>query len=243
MLRDGRSDDELKINYINLSSGLPGGDRCNFKCCYCSYGEELGKCDRKDNVYEIIQQIGELLDISFLSYNSGDITVSPYRDEILRIWKAKRWRGEISTNAAIYTEGIYDLLNHRLIELNVSLDAGTANTFTKIKGVDCFEKVVKNLEQYAMAGKNILLKYIILEGINDNDADIDGFVEIAARINAKRVIISRNTARIFIKMTENEYSAVLRLARQSAARNLSYTLLKDFLITDSDRLKTDGLWS
>jgi hypothetical protein len=96
MLHDGCSEDDLRINTINLSTGLPGGDHCNFKCCYCTYGEDLGACSRDDNVWEIIQQIGELLEIRSLTYNCGEITVSPYRHEILRYWRNRKWKGKIS---------------------------------------------------------------------------------------------------------------------------------------------------
>jgi pyruvate-formate lyase-activating enzyme len=240
-LRDGRSDDDFKIVEIGLTTGLPGGDTCNFKCSYCAYEENLGGCDRNDNVYEIIQQIDKLLDIKILSYSCGEITVSPYRHEILRYWISKKWKGSISTNGAICMQEICDLLRNRLIMVSISLDGGTANTFAKIKGVDCFEKVKKNVEKYAATGGDISLKYLLIEGVNDNKADIDGFMAIAARINA-HVVISRNSKMAFTKMSEKEYSMVLQLVQQCKDKNLKYAIFANFFAAvDIDRLKKDGV--
>jgi molybdenum cofactor biosynthesis enzyme MoaA len=134
---------------------------------------------------------------------------------------------------------IGDLLNDQLIFLNVSLDAGTADTFAKIKGIDCFDKVIKNLEKYAAVG-NIQLKYILLEGINDNKNDIDDFVAIAERINAN-VQISRDNRKSFTRMSERGYSAILRLTRQCTAQSVQYFMIKDYFVMYIDRLKREGL--
>jgi molybdenum cofactor biosynthesis enzyme MoaA len=238
MLRNnGRSRDVL-INSITLSPGLPGGDICNFKCVYCtSFGTSS---DSEDNVYGIIQQIGELPGFRSLVYNCGEITISPYKHEILQYWKIKKWKGEISTNAAVYMEEIGDLLCDRLITLNVSLDSGSAETFAKIKGVNCFEKVTKNLEKYAVAGGKIQLKYVVIGGINDNKIDVDGFVTFAERINAQ-VKISRDLKLSFKKMSEKEYSTVLQLARQCTAMSVPYSIREAYLFMDTNRLKKDGV--
>lgn len=75
--------------------------------------------------------------------------------------------------------------------INVSLDCGTRETFRKIKGVDAFERVVQNLISYSVsASKAIDLKYIFLPGINDNMSDVDGFIDIVGKCNARTVVIS-----------------------------------------------------
>jgi pyruvate-formate lyase-activating enzyme len=240
-LSDGRAEDDLKIKRVSLTSSLVGGYSCNFKCCYCGYVGEKSKSEDSGSLYELIRQIGNLLDISYLGFNVGEIGVLPYKHEILQFWKNKKWKGDISTNGSIYLEGISDLLRDELIQIIVSLDAGTAKTFAKIKGVDFFEKVVKNIEKYAETGGDISLKYIILDGINCNNADVDGFVSIASKINTNQVIISRDVKVRMIKMSEEEYMTVSRLAQQCADRNIRYDIALSYLYMDTDRLKKDGL--
>jgi hypothetical protein len=72
----------------------------------------------------------------------------------------------------------------------VSLDAGTRETFAKIKGLDLFDKVCDNLVRYSSKGP-VRLKYIILPGLNDNEADIDGFVALCVRLKATAVDVTR----------------------------------------------------
>ena len=242
MMKAGTDNEELAINAINLSTGLPGGDKCNFRCCYCTYGQTLGACcARKDNILEILEYVAENMKIKHLTYACGEITVSPFRKEILRLWKRQSWGGTLLTNGSIYMGEIADLLSDGLVFLNVSVDAGTPETFAKIKNVDCYQKVVKNLKRYSEAGK-VELKYIVLEGINDNAANIDGFTEIAKSINAD-VLISRDNRCINTPLTMSEYKAVQKIAQNCIAEGLDYNLLYNlsYMNKDHERLKMDGL--
>ena len=71
------------------------------------------------------------------------------------------------------------------------MDAGTLETFYKIKGVDCYGRVCDNLRKYATQTDNaIMLKYVFLPGINDNKIDVNGFFELATELNIANVLIS-----------------------------------------------------
>ncbi|MDL2263429.1 radical SAM protein [Synergistaceae bacterium OttesenSCG-928-I11] len=222
MLRDGRSEEPLKIERVNLSTGLPGGDRCNARCCYCTYGESLGAHAREDNLLEIVRKLTAQPDMDYLYYASGELSISPYRDEILKMWKEKGWAGQIDTNAFLYCDGITTLLRDRRVRAEISLDAGTPETFTKVKGVDCLGRVMRNIKRYAEAGE-VWLKYIILEGINDNDTDIDGFVTIAKKMYVRHIVISRDRRVMYAPMTDNESSAFARLVNQCQTARLPYS--------------------
>ena len=239
MLHDGISEINMKIKEVNVSSGLPGGDHCNFKCSYCTYGEDINKYTYKDNVLEILLHISNIVQLEKIHYNCGEITVSPFRDEILSLWEKNIWKGEVLTNGSIYNEKIADLLQKNLITLQCSIDSGTKGTFARIKGADCFDKVINNLKKYSETNGSIYLKYIILEGINDNNADLDGFVAISKEINAK-VVISRDN-RISSAMTKSEYSAVLRLTEQCKLAGIPYSFVLDYVDKDLDRLRSDNL--
>ena len=239
-LLPGRSDEEHKIKQINLGTGLSGGTDCNLMCSYCTYA--AGKIQRfnkkSDNVLEMLQFFTEMESIDYLLYNAGEITVSPYRLDIMKLIKNKKLRAKIFTNATTYMNELKDLLSENLICLNVSLDAGTARTFEKIKGVDCFDKVVGNLKKYAESGGSIELKYIVLEGINCEESDIDGFVGIAEELCADVIISRCNCNQMLNPPTSEEYSAILCLARSCIMKNISYSF--SLLSTDYlDRLKQD----
>lgn len=71
-----------------------------------------------------------------------------------------------------------------------SVDAGTVETFRKVKGVDGFDRVCENLREYAKHGP-VILKYILLDGINHTDQDLKGFFKLADEV-AVRVELTRD---------------------------------------------------
>ena len=239
LLRDGVSSDEINITRVNLSSGIPGGDLCNFKCLYCTYGKHLGKCRYEENVYEVLSYLSEASQVEDVLYASGEITVSPFCDEILDLWRKNRWKGSILTNASVYNEKLAELLSEGSVTLNCSLDAGTSKTFARIKGVDCFKDVVGNLTKYASTGGKITCKYIILDGINNNAEDIDGFLSISKDIDAN-VCISRDSRLFSAPMTESEYSTISQLVNKCRAMDIPYYLLLSYMDNDIERLERDG---
>jgi len=50
-----------------------------------------------------------------------------------------------------------------------ALDCCTRETFLKIKQVDMFDRVVGNLKKLPLHKTRFYLKYIFLDGVNDND--------------------------------------------------------------------------
>jgi sulfatase maturation enzyme AslB (radical SAM superfamily) len=195
LLEEGKNLARSDFFEICIGSGVHGSEKCNLQCSYCNVKDVLNP-KIKYKGYDVM----DILDFAsanikseylFLYYAAGEIAVSPYRDQIIDLWKKQNWHGLVNTNGAIYVEGIADLLRIGKVSLNCSLDAGTAETYFKIKGVNCFEKTINNLIKYVATGGSIGLKYIFIKGVNDNEADIKGFFEIAAKLNAA-VIFSRD---------------------------------------------------
>ena len=79
----------------------------------------------------------------------------------------------------------------RIVKIITSIDAGTRETFKKIKRNDMFDKVMENLRKYPVNKTKLILKYLILEGVNDNETDIDRFYEIAKEAGAVIMLIDR----------------------------------------------------
>jgi hypothetical protein len=89
-----------------------------------------------------------------------------------------------------YRQNLEPLLAKGAAKSFWSLDAGTEETFEKIKQrKNIFGKVLENVEKYKKAdafnGASIVPKFSVFKGINDNEKDIDGFVNICKSINAK----------------------------------------------------------
>lgn len=99
-----------------------------------------------------------------------------------------------------------------------SPDAGTRETYKKIKQVDCFDRFVSNLKKYPLDKViSFQMKYIFLDGINDNKEDVDGFCEIAKETYCKKIAISSDC---FKPYTENIRKLVSRLIKKAHAAGI-----------------------
>jgi pyruvate-formate lyase-activating enzyme len=210
------------LTMLSLYGGF-SGERCNFKCCYCDAQENLQLSNNKDSMsmVEAINQFGNLVgnDNFAITLSAGEITVSPYKKEIFNLIKEKDLNVAIFTNGFIFDENIYELMKNRKASMNISIDAGSRETYTKIKGVDCYDKVLQNIEKYALAFGHLELKYIILEGINDNESDIDGFIEICSRF-ATSIRLSCNKFRADYQFSEYTWQQVVRFIKKVKKMNI-----------------------
>jgi len=190
-VKDGLWSTDRRIRQINFNYR----SFCNFKCVYCT--TRLGKIDSSfyTEVEDALGFLNFLKEKNYISVDtiienaSGEILTHPLRDKILAaVQNNPCW---FYTNACIYNKKIAKILSKGKSKIIPSIDAGTRETFKKVKGVDLFDKVCENLIQYAKDGF-VELKYIILPGLNDNERDINGLIDICQRAKIKCMNISRN---------------------------------------------------
>ena len=113
----------------------------------------------------------------------------------------------------------------RVILLLTSLDAGTRETFKAIKRVDRFDRVVENLKKYPTDKTRLMLKYIFLEGVNDNEADIDGYYEIVKDTGG---IISLS-ANLTTPYTEKMKELTLRIVKKAKADGIDVSTSSSYI--------------
>jgi len=170
-----------------------GGVVCQFKCVYCTIRknfipENTAKAEKILAFLEYLKTSGKLDEQTAFILSLGEITVSPFRKRIFEL--VRNFRCDINTNSELYSKEIAEKLTDKRSRVQISLDSGTAETFKAIKGRDCFEKVCKNIQKYSKIG-NVILKYIILPGLNDNEKDVKGFIKIAVKVGAE-IALSRD---------------------------------------------------
>jgi len=168
------------------------GSKCNLQCVYCDVVNRINHHYTKDNtLLNTVINIAEYFRNTPIRFNfvSGEFLFRHDADDILNYLLGQE-NVEIGLviNASIYSKTLLDLIRlGRVYSINVSLDAGTKETYNKVKGKDFFQKAVENIEMYSQFGnptKHLILKYIFLTGINDNPVDIEGFITLAERVDA-----------------------------------------------------------
>ena len=169
--------------------------RCNYKCSYCTLR------DREDGDFHNGEQpLGVLIekfkdtglmspDYSVILSTAGEPSIHPKRKDFYDAFDGAEL--VVNTNGFVFDSDLYESMQTKKILLVCSVDAGTAETYTKIKAVNGLEQVQKNLTQYAQSTTGIVaLKYIFIPGTNDTPADIDGFVDLCVHTGALFVIVS-----------------------------------------------------
>jgi sulfatase maturation enzyme AslB (radical SAM superfamily) len=229
-LREDIWEIEPEISCIQLATGFDEA-RCNLECGYCADKGDLRNHSR-NNQHTVIETFNQLIELYpdnnvEIQLAVGEIGVSPYRDEILGIAEKHNRRIQIFTNATVYIAQIASLMKGDFARLIVSVDAGTPETYHRIKGVDCFEKIISNLTKYAETKGQIALKYIIVDGINDNEKDIDGFVDLVMKLNAI-VLLSGNSLETSKRMSKSSLEMLLRLIGKIKNTQLIFPLRENF---------------
>lgn len=169
--------------------------RCNYKCSYCTLR------DREDGDFhngeqplgtliEIFKDVGLMgPDYSVILSTAGEPSIHPKRKEFYDAFDGAEL--VVNTNGFVFDTDLYAAMQTKKVLLVCSVDAGTAETYAKIKAVDGLAQVQKNLTHYAQSTTGIVaLKYIFVPGTNDTPADIDGFVDLCINTGALFVIVS-----------------------------------------------------
>jgi pyruvate-formate lyase-activating enzyme len=224
-VKDGLWLSNRRIRFVGISHRAI----CNFRCSYCSskayiptIADSRADADAQLAFMRFLKKNGHIDADTRFDFGAGEILIHPRRDEILvELMDYDCW---IYTNASAYSEKIGELLSRGKSRLCPSIDAGTRATFAKIKGVDVFDKVCENLARYSLDGF-VHLKYIVMPGLNDNDADIAGFIDLCGRLKIKAVDISR--AFDLVPFGDYTIDAVARMMNELQGLGVKAALLED----------------
>ena len=198
-LRERKSTDIIlpKFKTINISHWT----HCNCGCIYCArMFHSKGKIDtkiRKSDYYDIVPLIKELYkqdlldrDNLFVSIQGGDISVlKEFKPMVKEFLKNGLKEFYILSNNIIYQPIVKELLDKDLTTYTTSLDCATAEIYYKLKRVDKFKDSVENLRKYAKSKypNRIIVKYIVIEHINDNLEEITKFVNLMSDIGISNI--------------------------------------------------------
>ncbi len=167
---------------------------CNAKCIYCS--DEYSGGDLNYNTYPVIL---DLIEKGFYksggeaTFQGGEPTLMQNFDELINLFTEHGTMVRVHTSAIKYSNTLEDALRKNMASAVVSIDSGCSQTYKQIKQVDAFDNVCKNIEKYIKAAENnnqnLILKYIIIPGVNDNVNEIDKFFLLLNTIKVKTIAV------------------------------------------------------
>ena len=193
-LEEKQWDDEFYINQVYITHF----EACNLNCVYCITDNPVE--NRNNNPYKIIPVLEDLKEKNILRENSefhiggGEFTIYPECDEIIEKFVFTNFikRLCVATNGIKYSENLCKAMEMDKACIIISVDCGSPRLFSKIKGVNCFDKLKNSLAKYTRseeARKNIFLKYIVLPKINDNKLEFKKFLDLAKEFSINGVKI------------------------------------------------------
>ena len=114
---------------------------------------------------------------------------------------------KINSCLLTYSKSTEMLLENGLAYVVWSLDAGTRETYRKIKQVDGFDRAVENAKRLvahdAFGGRLIVPKYLIVKGVNDTAQEFDAFLKVVSGLGPKVKTVSLSFD-FFVDADEND---------------------------------------
>lgn len=195
LLREDEWDDEDYIDRLLLTHWI----NCNCMCIYCpAVRDENLKSNNKH--YDIVPVLRDMCDRKILKKNAyisiagGESTIYPEFEEMLHLLLDYGCDNILLNSSGIkYSPAVAKGLAECKLQLTVSVDSGCRETYEKLKLVKTYDKVMENLAKYAAAQvldkDRVCSKYIIVPGVNDNETEIEKWLENTANIGIKHASI------------------------------------------------------
>ncbi len=185
--------DDNKIKFIEIYHW----NQCNCACVYCSNREntKLKITEGRNNkgVINVLNDLKKLQKQNKLSQNveislvGGEPTILKEFPNLLKFFIKNKYTIDILSNGIFYEKYISKTIkSNPNSSICISLDCASKENFKKIKGVDKFDDVIKNIKRYIKDTKNlshkVMIKYIILKGLNDTKEEIDNWIKLCSSI-------------------------------------------------------------
>lgn len=178
---------------------------CNCSCIYCSNSPDthgrMSKEIKKSDYYDILPMVKDIVENDMLDHDAeiffggGEPAVLEELPDLLELLIKNGVRQiNLPTSGVLYSDAIVksmDLVNHTTV--TISIDSGTPGTYLEIKKINAFDVVLDNIKRYLQstnALKSIILKYIILDKINDNIPEIEKWLMVALNIGLRYVCVA-----------------------------------------------------
>ena len=172
--------------------------KCNCACKYC-YTEDDKKMYNKLKTYNIFPIIKDMFDKGIIKrggaigFGGGEPTILPEFDKLISLFLKNGFTNmRVPSSGIKYSNIIAKGISTGQLSVVVSIDSSSRDTYKKIKQVDTFNTVCKNLNKYAKAQKSIagvISKYIIIPEVNDTYNEIDNWLKFNKENDIRVVVI------------------------------------------------------
>ena len=154
---------------------------CNLRCSYCSDMFYGGKKPNYNvtNFVKTLSQEGYFKNLQQVVWGGGEPTLDKSFEILVKEINTHtnpEIYHRIFTNSVRYSPALAKFLKEGLVKIVTSVDAGTEDTFKKVRGRSKFHEVFQNLKEYSKINSNkVTIKYILTDE-NKEEIELDNFV-------------------------------------------------------------------
>lgn len=208
LVHRGWEDSAPYINYIHFNHWT----HCNSDCIYC-YTSWDKKNFQKRPHYKVLPMIKDLFNKNLfkiggeITFAGGEPTIlNEFEDLVNFMLKNGAERITVHSSGIKFSKAIEKGIKEKKLSVCLSADAGTRETFKKVKRVDKFDKFWENAKKYSLAQKNIEnkiyveTKFILIPEVNTNKEEIDKWLDKTVEAGIKSIVVD----------IENDYCRDLR---------------------------------
>jgi len=180
-----------RVRYLPTKLQLETTNRCNLGCIECyrtnlDFKAELGDLSFRD-FRSIVAQFPYLRGISL--FGLGEPLLNHELGDMLAYLRRERpeVRPYITTNATLLDDDRAAMLVAQRVDLTVSLNAATPETYKRTTGDTRYEisAIIDNLKRFSAAARRADLRFTICMVImNENVAEIPAYVRLAQEVGA-----------------------------------------------------------
>ena len=173
---------------------------CNSKCIYCdqAYFPQERRCQYYD-VYPVLvdmkkNNLIKSTPSSCVVFGGGEPTLLKEFEKLIDFYSKENFKNiRVNSSGIKYSKALENVLRIGSASLVISPDSGSKDVYKRIKSVDAFDIVWKNISNYAKNAKDpcsVKAKYILICGVNDNKSEIDNFFKMCVKNGVKAVSLS-----------------------------------------------------
>jgi sulfatase maturation enzyme AslB (radical SAM superfamily) len=219
---------------------------CNLRCTYCSEIYYGGQKPNYDVLHLItsLKEEGKLKTCDQVVWGGGEPTLEKdFEKLVIEINKtaSPKIYHRIFTNSVRYSAPIFNFLKQNLIKIVTSIDAGTRETYKKIRGRDKYNDVYDNLIKYSEAGaNNITIKYIITEE-NNSKLEFESFAKKFSKGELKNACYQISLNYKYEKLTIENFNSALFLMHTLYKNGINKVFIDDHILAKLVELNGQNL--
>jgi MoaA/NifB/PqqE/SkfB family radical SAM enzyme len=165
---------------------------CNLRCWMCP--RSLGDTEQgflPPNLFERLKPaLGRLRYVHLSGF--GEPLLYPQLTEIVRATKAAGCHVSFTTNGTLLSRALSEeLLGQGIDAINVSIDAGSPQTYENVRGAGRFAQVLDNLRHFVelrqAKGRHVELQWVFLM-MKSTIEELPGAVQLAAQLGCERLV-------------------------------------------------------